>query len=95
MKKEFFEIELHSIIFNKEQKKYEESNTKYDFDTLWYETYSHTTYISEKYPILEKNLEAKWKNDLQVIPKDLFKTSVLRLIAFVKKQPIDDKKYYW
>lgn len=92
MKKEFFEIELHSLIFDKEKRK---CNTDYDFDSLWFDTDQKAHELSEKYPLLEKNLESKWKNDLQVIPKEILKSSLNRLIQFIKKQPLDNFTLNW
>lgn len=96
MKKEFFWNVLHSIVFKNEEDRCKENNIPYDFDSLWWgDTYSRADELSKKYSLLWKNLENNWKNELQVIPKDVFKNSVVKLINFVKKQPLNSDMNYW
>jgi hypothetical protein len=81
--KEFFSIELTSLILD-----------KHEGDDFEYFNASMLAYdIQARCPQLKENLESWWKNYPISIDPDLIKAEVSRLIKWVKKFPVSNRKY--
>jgi hypothetical protein len=82
--KVYASLVLMGILFDKSENKDRDF-----FDISW-----EADAMLSRQPTLKNNLEKYWKDKPRTIPKDLLIKDMQKLIKFIKKFPISDRKYF-